>query len=429
MMHITSMKDRTKNKTIAPIGPPSHVYIPLSEKFGNKPKPLVKVGDSVKRYQVVGEAKEGFSAKIHSPISGKVIEIREYLQVGGKNEQTIIIENDYLDTEEELNPPLDYKHLPASDLLKIIEDAGIVGEGGAEFPAALKYKLDGKNVETFIINAAECEPYLTCDYAIMSQRTDEFFEAILIINQILNATDIIIGIEDDTEELKEIFRPYFEKKEYEKIRLVLLPSEYPQGGELQLIRSLTDIEMPDEKNPIEVGVIVSNVGTIHAVYEAVVHGKPRVERVITVSGEKSKECGNFLVGIGTPVSHIIREVGVPDKNTFVVVGGAMMGKGLTELTVPVTKGSTGVLLLQKNKFDRLNCIWCSYCVEVCPMFLMPMKYEELYRKGRYKDLKKYDLESCIDCGSCEYACPSNVPLLESIQKGKSKLKEMSDAAK
>lgn len=428
MMHITSMKDRTKRLSIKPIADPLRVYIPLVEKFGNSPKPLVHEGDEVKKYQVVGKAEKGFSAKIHSPVSGKVVKVEEYQQINGKKAVTIIIENDFQDTEEEA-PREDARNASPGEILKIIEDAGIVGEGGAEFPAAMKYKIDDKKVDTFILNGAECEPYLTPDFAMMAQRTEEVLQGILILNRILKAKDIIIAVEEDNKELKNVFEPFFAKEEYKNFRLEIVPNEYPQGGELQLIRTVTGIEVPDEDQPVDHGIIMNNVGTIYAIYEAVVNRRPVIDRVITVSGEKAIECGNFTVKIGTLVSHIIKTVGVPDKDTFVVVGGPMMGNGLVELDVPITKGSTGVLLLEKEKFERLNCIWCAYCAEVCPMMLMPMMYDELYRKGKYKKMKKYDLELCIDCGSCEYICPSNVPLLESITKGKKKLKEMEDDTK
>lgn len=427
-MHIVSMKERTKYKIIEPITPPLLVYLPLSSKFGNKPRPVVKVGDKVKRFQVVGEAPEGFPAKIHTPVSGTVTAIKDYPQVGGGDEQTIIIQNDFNDTEIELITQ-DFHTYTVQDLQRLIKDAGLVGEGGAEFPVGMKYNLKGKKVKTFIINGAECEPYNTSDYAIMAQRTAELFTGIDIANRILDADEIIIGIEEDNKELQRIFAPYLKREGLPPIQVKILPNEYPQGGELQLIRSVTGLEMPNNSIPLEEGIIMNNIGTIFSIYEAVVLHKPCVERVMSVSGEKSKECGNFTVRIGTPVSHIIREVGIPDKNTFVVVGGPMMGKALTELDVPVTKGATGIVLLEKNKFKRLNCIWCGYCAEVCPMNLMPMMYEEYYKRGKYKKLQVYSLDSCIDCGSCEYICPSNVPLLESIQKGKKKLKEMEDATK
>ncbi len=428
MMHIVSMKGRTKNEKIRSIAPPPLVCIPLLKKYGDKPEPVVQIGDKVKRYQLIGKASEGYPAAIHSPISGTVMAIQDYLQVDGKTEKTIFIQNDFENTEEQLITQ-DYHSYTDQDILRLITNAGVVGRGGAEFPTGMKYKLDGKKVDTFIINAAECEPYLTSDYAVMAQRTEEFFKGIVIANRVLHADDIVIAIEDDNKELEETFAPYFKKEEFSGIRLKMLPSIYPQGGELQLIRSVTGIELPKGNKPLDAGIIMNNVGTIHAIYEAVALHKPSVERVIAVSGEKSKECGNFLVHIGTPVSHIIRAVGVPDKNTFVVVGGPMMGKAVTELDVPVTKGSTGLLLLKKKKFKRLNCIWCGYCAEVCPMMLMPMMYAEYYRNKNYTMLEKYSLKTCIDCGSCEYVCPSNVPLLESIQKGKQKLKEKQDAAK
>ena len=196
---------------------------------------------------------------------------------------------------------------------------------------------------------------------------------------------------------------------------------------MQLIKSITGIEMPRNQRPRDVGVIVNNVGTIHAVYEAVVNRKPVISRIITISGEKSEYCGNLEVKIGTPIGHILKLLGLTTNNKTVVLGGPMMGKAITDWSIPITKGSGGVLFLKKEKFKRSNCISCGYCVDVCPMHLMPMKFEEYFRRGKYFNLEKYSISSCIECAACEYICPSNVPLIESIKEGKIKLKQLADA--
>lgn len=426
MIHIPSMKEKTKGKKIGQLPDPSLFYMPLQEKFGSAPLPVVQVGEKVQRYQIIGRSEKGSPALIHSPVSGVVKEISEYPQIDGSMSNTIVIENDFLnaETREEARDPAEYH---TGELLDIIRNAGIVGAGGAEFPTSVKFDLKGKIINTFIINGAECEPYMTADYAVMAQKTRELLDGILIVNRILQASRTVLAFESQNRELKGIFEPFLQQEKYRMIEIQLLPDAYPQGGELQLIKTVTGMEISKKILPAEAGVIVSNVGTIFAVYEAVFYRKPFVERVMTVTGEASGESGNYLIKIGTPLSHILQSTGMPPSGSLCIVGGPMMGKYAMSLSAPVTKGSGGILLLKPGNFRRLPCIWCGYCVDVCPMHLMPMKYEELFRKQRYKELPEFSLNDCIECGACEYICPSKVPLVESIKKGKSKLKEIENA--
>lgn len=424
MMHIFSMKGKTKKMQIQPLADAPFLYMPMQKYIGNPPIPVVKVGDKVKKYQLIGQKGEGLSSNVHSPVSGVVHEIKEYIQADGQSALTIVIKNDFLETEADL---LLNDITTTEQLISLIEDAGIVGEGGSQFPTAVKYKLEGKKIHTFIVNGTECEPYLTSDYALMAERTDELFKGISIINRILGAENIVISIEEQNKELQKVFAPYLQREEYKNYRVVVLPNEYPQGGELQLIRSVTGIEMPRNQRPRDVGVIVNNVGTICAVYKAVINKKPVISRIITISGEESDYSGNFEVKIGTPIGHILNLLNLSANNKTIVLGGPMMGKAITDWSIPISKGSSGVLFLKKEKFKRSNCISCGYCVDVCPMNLMPMKFEEYYRRGKYFNLEKYSISSCIECAACEYICPSNVPLIESIKEGKIKLKQLANA--
>lgn len=422
------MKKITKGKKIHPFKSPPVLYVPLLEGFGNTPEPIVLVGDEVKKYQIIAKASKGFSAKVHSPVSGKVAKIYKQLQADGKRAVSIVIENDFQETEWESDNGICDNYSP-EELLHIIEDAGIVGEGGAQFPTALKFKTEDKDIHTFVINGAECEPYLTADYAIMAEKTKELLEGIYYANEILKAPKVIIGIERQNKELKETFAPFLKEDRYKGYKVEIVSNEYPQGGELQLIKSVAGVEVPNDKLSADYGFIVSNIGTLYAIYEAVVNGKPVVDRIVTISGEKSKNFGNFEIKIGTPVSHILDTIEYSEKEPIIVSGGPMMGKCIYDYSTPIHKGAGGLLLLRRRHFKRLPCISCGYCVDVCPMHLMPMKYEEHYRKENYKKLQKYNIDDCIDCGACEYICPCNVPLLESIQKGKTKLKEIKDETK
>lgn len=425
MMHIFSMKGKTKKYKIKSLKAPSVLYIPLSQHIGAPATPIVEPGKSVKKYQLIARASSTLSANIHAPVSGTVASIEDCVLADGTTAPAIVIENDGREEEAERYSPTN--NLSMDAIVQRIRDCGIVGAGGAQFPTDLKYNLDGSEINTFIINGTECEPYLSADYALMAQHTEEVLEGIRIANKVLNAKDIVITLEEQNKELVKLFAPFLKKDAYNAFRIVVLPNEYPQGGELQLIKSITGIELARNKRPREIGVIVNNVGTIHAIYKAVVEGRPLISRIITLSGNDLEEYGNFEVLIGTPVSHILKESRVSSRGKELVLGGPMMGKKVMNPDAPILKGSSGVLVLKENRKRKHNCISCGYCVDVCPMHLMPMKFEEIYRVGKYFKLEKYNISNCIECAACEYICPSNVPLIESIKEGKNKLKELANA--
>lgn len=421
MMHIFSMKEKTKDIGIKSIADPVFFQVPLLQHIGKPAEPLVRPGDYVDQYQLIGKAAGGISANIHSPVSGTVQDIAEIPLFNGSKVPAVFIENDY---KYKRVPFLQEEDEAEKSIVDIIKDAGIVGEGGAQFPTNIKYDIGDKKIGTFIINGTECEPYLTADYALMSEFTEDVLKGIRIVNAVFNAKDVVIVMEEQNRELREKFAPFLTQNDYKDIRIQILPNTYPQGGELQVIKSVTGMELSRTELPKDAGVIVSNVGTIYAVYQAVEKHKPLISRFITVSGEKSKNYGNYEVKIGTPVSHILKELGISAENTDIVLGGPMMGKHVTDANVPVIKGTSGVLLLKEKNDKRNHCISCGYCVEVCPMHLMPMKFEEIFRSGKYFKLEKYSLNNCIECAACEYICPSNVPLIKSIKEGKTKLKEL-----
>lgn len=424
-MHILSKKNLTKKSKILSIADAPLLYVPLLQHIGKPAIPVVSVGQEVKKYQLIGKAAEGLSANIHAPVSGRVISIKEHPLVDGTLIPTLCIENNFKETEEERSSGGSWKGLSATELLELIRTAGIVGEGGAQFPTFYKYAVEGKPVHTIIVNGTECEPYLTADYALMNERTRELLEGIAILQTLLQPKQIVITLEKQNRELASVFAPYL--NENPLLRIQLLPNEYPQGGELQLIHSVLGFELPRNQLPRDRGVLVNNVGTIYAVYRAVVERIPLVSRFITLSGELPAPYGNYEVKIGTPVSHLLKELQLSDTNRTIVLGGPMMGKSVQYLEAPFTKGSSGLLFFEKRPVKRSPCISCGYCVEVCPMHLMPMKFEEIYRMGSFFKLEKYQLSNCIECAACEYICPSSVPLIESIKEGKRKLKELANA--
>ncbi len=419
------MKRQTKKRAIEQIDDAPILYLSLSQHIGKPSDPIVNIGDKVKKYQLIAQAIGNMSANVHAPVSGIVKSIEKHPLADGSEVDMIVLENDF--QNEEVNiPVLQSEDFTSEQIINLIKEAGIVGEGGAQFPTHIKYVLQGHKIDTFIINGTECEPYLTADYILMKERTAELFKGILVVNRILNASDIVLSIEEQNKDLLSVFTPFLKMPEYNAIRVKMLPNEYPQGGELQLIKSVTGKVLPRGVLPRDNGIIVSNAGTVYSVYKAVVEQKPLVKRIVTISGEESKRIGNLEVSIGTPLSHILQTQGlpgIPDED-FLVLGGPMMGKNVVNVSAPITKGSSGVLLFKKKKIRRNNCISCGYCVDVCPMHLMPMKFEENYRKERYSQLEKYSLSQCIECAACEYICPSDVPLIESIKLGKQKLRSL-----
>ena len=417
------MKDKTKKKKIGQLEDPPFFYVSLSQHIGRPAAETVKTGDYVKRFQLIGETQGNISAKIHSPVSGNIKEITEKVMPGGQSVKVAVIENDfhYIEEETAKREIKDIQNYSGKELLEIIENAGITGEGGAQFPTHIKYDVKDKKIKNLILNGAECEPYLTCDYTLMKEYTKELFEGISIITEILKPENIILAIDEKYSSLESEFTKY----NTHNVRIVTVSDIYPQGSEQLLINTIFNKELPKSKLPAEEGIIVSNVGTVKSVYEAFVHGKPLVERIVTISGEKSGEYGDYIIKTGTPLSHIIQKTGLKDspENVRMIFGGPMMGNKVRDPETGIMKGTSGVLFLSKepDKTERKNCILCGYCSEVCPVYLMPMKFEEFYRKKKYKKLLEFNLNSCIECGACEFICPSRVALIESIKSGKKEL--------
>ena len=328
------MKPMTKNTKIKEIEDPNLLYIPLSQHIGSPAIPTVEIGDRVKKYEKIGEISGNISANIHSPVSGDVVDVVEHLVANGKKVKTVIIVNDFQNTEETLTKRKlsDLRLIKKEEILKIIREAGIVGLGGAQFPTHAKYDIKFKKVETFIINGAECEPYLTSDYSVMKNFTKEIFQGLKVIQKLLNPKEIVIGIEEENKELIEIFEK-IQKEEKFEIKVKLLPAIYPQGSELQLVNTITGKKLKKGELPLEKGVIVSNISTVKAIYDAFFEGKPLIERIITISGEEAKNIGNYKLKFGTPVYHIVKELKITNEDK-IIFGGPMMGTEIFDSRVP-----------------------------------------------------------------------------------------------
>lgn len=340
--------------------------------------------------------------------------------------KTLVIKNDFKNNkisleERKIETLSNYEK---NEILEIIKNKGIVGEGGAQFPTYVKYDIKDKTVDTFIINGAECEPYLTSDYSVMKTFSKEIFDGIKIIQKLINPKKIVIGIEEENKELEKVFNNII-KRENNKVKVQILPTAYPQGSELQLIKTVTGKKVKKGELPINSGIIVSNVSTVKSVYDAFVKDIPLVERVVTISGEKISKIGNYSIKIGTLLEHIKNEL-LPDENSQIIFGEPMMGQKVFKEETPVIKGTSGILFLETENIERVDCISCGYCVDVCPMGLMPFEFAKYYKSEKYQKLEKVNIQNCIECGACEYSCPSRVPLIESIKNGKVKISEMGE---
>lgn len=421
-----SMKPMTKNTKLKELKDASLLYVPLSQHIGSPAIPVVEIGDYVKKYEKIGEVSGNISANIHSPVSGDVVDVVEHLVANGNKVKTVIIANDFKNKEENLvkRELRDLKLIKKDEIFKIIKEAGIVGLGGAQFPTYIKYDIKFRKVETLIINGAECEPYLTSDYSVMKNYTREIFRGLKVIQKLLNPKEIVIGIEAENSELVEIFEEMGKEEEFD-LKIQLLPTIYPQGSELQLINTVTGKKVRKGELPLEKGVVVSNVSTLKAIYDAFFEGKPLIERVVTISGEEARNIGNYKIKFGTPLYHIVKELKIQNEEK-VIFGGPMMGMEIFDSRVPVIKGTSGILFLSTEEIERKNCISCGYCVEVCPMNLMPFEFADCYEKGKYEQMVKANIQNCIECGACEFVCPSRVPLIESIKTGKAILSEMEE---
>lgn len=407
--------------------PPKSVFIPVAQHIGAPATPVVKRGDEVKTGQLIAKSSSFVSANIHASVSGKVKRVDFAADSSGYPKQGIFIDVDgdewidEIDRSEELVKDFD---LDGQSIIDKIREAGIVGLGGATFPTHVKLvPPKGMKAEVLLINGVECEPYLTSDHRLMLEKADEILTGTRLLMKALKVEKAVIGIENNKPDAIQFLTE--KSKTFEGISVTALKVKYPQGGEKQLIKAVTGKEVPSGALPIAVGAVVSNVGTAFAVYEAVQKNKPLFERVVTVTGKNVAKPSNFKVRIGTPTSELIEAAGgLPEDTGKVISGGPMMGRAVSSLKVPVTKGTSGILLMKNQEAKRnepITCIRCSRCVSVCPMGLEPYFLKVVSEKQVFDRAEENRIMDCIECGSCSYTCPSNLPLLDFIRFGKGKV--------
>lgn len=409
-------------------GLPKQAIFSMFQHIGAPAKPVVKKGDEVKVGTLLAEAGGFVSAPVYSSVSGKVAKIDNVLDASGTRRAAIYVDVEGDEWEETIDRTPDVVRLserPDLDgkaIIDKIKNAGIVGMGGATFPTHVKLcPPPGKTAECVIVNAVECEPYLTADHRLMLEHPVEILVGVELIMKAVNVDKAYIGIEKNKPDAIALLTE--KAKDFPQIEVVPLNVKYPQGGEKQLIDAVIGRQVPAPPAlPIDTGAIVQNVGTCFAIYEAVMKNKPLIDRIITVTGKSVKEPSNLLARLGTPFQQLIDECGgVPEDAGKVIGGGPMMGKALYSLDVPMTKGSSGLLFMTKKESLRNEaevCIRCAKCVSACPMGLEPYLLSKAAAHSDWELLEKNDITSCIECGCCQFTCPSHRPLLDMMRVGK-----------
>lgn len=408
---------------------PKQVIIPLGQCLGAPAEPIVAKGDKVKVGQLIATAKGFISANVHSSVSGTVAKIDEIMDHTGYRKPAIFIDvegDEWLEGIDTTDTLIKDITLTSEEIVERIKQHGIVGLGGATFPTYVKLMIPkDKKAEYVIINAAECEPYLTCDNRLLIEKPMEFLVGIKVLMKAVNAPKGVIGIEVNKIEVARKLDEIIKSDSYfNDIEVQPLKTKYPQGGEKQLIKAVTGREVASGKLPIETGCVVVNVASTFAVYEAVQKNKPLVYRIVTVTGKSVKNPSNFRVRIGTPANLLIEAVGgLPEDTANLINGGPMMGKSVSVMTFPTIKGTSGILMMnEKDAQPRKvgNCIRCGKCMQACPMGLEPYLLKRLAETNNFEETERHNIMDCIECGSCEFTCPANIPLADYIRFGKNK---------
>lgn len=428
-LHLSGNKGLSTDRDIATAAVPSTLIIPLQQHIGAPAKPLVAIGDRVLKGQILAIPEGYVSAPVHASSSGTVIAIEErpVPHPSGLAAPCIVIETDGEDRWIEHNGYSDYASLDPSELRNIIRDAGIVGLGGAGFPSFIKLNPGARTeIDTLILNGAECEPYISCDDMLMREHADQVLLGARIMRHALHARQCLIGIEDNKPEAIAAVQKALQHLDEKEIQVVEIPTRYPTGGEKQLIKVLTGKEVPSQGLPIDIGIVCHNVATAASIYCAVEQGEPLISRIVTVTGHGAAQPQNLNVRIGTPIRDVLQAAGGNnDKSYTLIMGGPMMGFTLESEALPTTKTTNCLLLATEEDIPSRGpvnpCIRCGECARACPALLLP---QQLYWHARAKDFDKaqdHNLFDCIECGCCTYVCPSNLPLVQYYRFAKTEI--------
>ncbi|MBB6480238.1 electron transport complex subunit RsxC [Spirochaeta isovalerica] len=417
----------TGNRPIRNASLPTHAVIPMSQHIGAPAECIVNVGDTIEEEQLIGKSTGYVSVPVHSSIPGKVVEIKDIYLPHGKKSRAVVIElGGEFKRMGKTQKQSDWTGLSEKEIIERISSMGLAGQGGATFPTHVKLVLpEGKKCDYLLVNAAECEPYLTSDQNMILEKAEEILEGLKILKKLLTPREIIFAIESNKPEAAAVMAEAVEKSDLD-VRIDILKTKYPQGAEKNIIKSCTGREVPSGKLPLDIGMVVLNVETIYSVYEALVFEKPLVERVVTVSGGAVKAPETFRVKIGTTYRQLLEECeGLIEEPAKVISGGPMMGFGVFDLDTPVTKGTSGILFLTKKEVKaakQTSCISCGRCIQACPMGLNPSDINKHSLNFLFEEAQDMGLLDCVECGSCAFVCPAHIPLVQSFRMGKNQLR-------
>ena len=423
-VHPKENKHYSEHQSIQPFPAPDIVVIPMVQHIGAPCKPLVKKGDLVTKGQKIGD-NEGLCVPVHASVSGKVKSVESKPHTNGTAVMSVVIENDHLDTLcEDCKPrtQAEVDALTPQELIAIIREGGVVGMGGATFPTHVKLSGGIGKVDTIIVNAGECEPYITSDDRLCQEMPEALISGLQVIMKILGLNEAHIGIEDNKPEAARQLR---RAAVGTGIVVDVLPAKYPQGAEKQLIYAVTGREVPSGGLPAAVGCAVFNAATCKAIHDVVYNGMPLISRVVTVSGDIILEPKNLLVPIGTSFTDLMEAVGISENPYKVLSGGPMMGAAQYDLAVTTIKGVNAITFLgHKNRFvvEDSRCLRCGKCIDACPMKLMPVLMYKAMQSGNIEEIRDSNLMDCIECGCCAYTCPASVPLVLGFRSGKQMLR-------
>ncbi len=426
-VHPEDFKHLTRDIAIERLPFPDKVVLPLSQHLGGPSKSLVAVDDYVYRGQPIAESTGFVSSPLHSSLTGTVTAIELHHHASGNMTEAIVIEKDASSPQALFaQHSIDWHSMEPSDVVAMIGSAGFVGLGGAAFPTHVKLTIpEGKNARFFIVNAAECEPYLNSDYRILLEKKEAIFEGIRIYLKALGAEKAYIGIESNKQDAALQLQTSMPADL--PCEIVLLETKYPQGAEKMLIEAVFQREVPSGKLPIDVETVVNNVGTVAGVGELFLFGQPLIERVVTVTGPGIQRPTNLMVPIGTLLQDVVEHCGGIHPDTRqILFGGPMMGSAQRFLDVPIMKGTSGVLFLTDDKVvhrEEYPCIRCQRCIDACPVFLNPSRLGSLAKARLYEEMVDYHIMDCMECAACSFVCPSNIPLVQRFRVAKGLLRE------
>ncbi len=425
-VHPQHLKAQTQDLPIQRVPFGSLFVMPLNQHIGVPCKPVVEKNQRLRRGELIATAGGFVSTALHSPVTGRVKEIGEFRAYDGNFSQSIQIEADpYATQQTEVGTPIDWSSMTTDDFIKAVQQAGIVGMGGAAFPAHVKFSIpDGCNIRYLLINGAECEPYLTNDHRLMLEQPLRLLRGAEIVRQKLGAEEVVIGVELNKPDAIAALNQHIQPGD--PVRVVGLEAKYPQGAEKMIISTIFKREVPAGQLPRDVEVNVSNVSTIVAIADYFDYGMPLIERIVTVSGPGVSYPANLMVPLGTTVRDVLQFCGgLKDETKEVIMGGPMMGRPIASLDAPVVKGCSGILAFTEDLVQTRTeypCIRCGRCLEACPYFLNPARLARLCRARMFEEMEDYAIMDCVECGCCSYACPSSIPIVQLIRTGKDQLR-------